>query len=471
MELNAGNWLIILIGILLCFTGILYKKVFEAILGFLIGAGTTLCALIVMALQEGATIFMVLGLLQTEEGQKVLLFAVICGVIVAVLSMVFERILAVIRAFCGAFLLACLFFIIAFADVAGAICLLLALVVAFLWAYLMWKYADYPFIIESALIGALMIYHVGYAEALSSTGSSSYYGSYGSDSSTSFSGYVILTVLTMVAGIYIQIMILKRLKARKGGKEERKGEGDRKNEKWDQYFSDSHIEKETAWNVRYYEKYLALIPILAFGICPFLWQLSGTQAFYQFLDYLQEFFIGAFAGVMIYFTIYYEKKVAFLYQLLYLSWFPANAYRAASNGYSLFASYGAELILKKTVVFMLVWGILVLVDHLIKNVKLKIGALFVAAGFMLAWGIEWFTYDYWYFQISEDILCNWVGIGVVLALLVKARKQPVGRRCMKCGTMRITGDYFCRNCGAACIDGKTKQSGERIHGIEPEKAK
>ena len=138
MELNAGNWLIILIGILLCFTGILYKKVFEAILGFLIGAGTTLCTLIVMALQKGATIFMVLGSLQTEEGQKVLLFAVVCGVIVGVLSVVFERILAVIRAFCGAFLLTCLFFIIAFADIAGAICLLLALAVAFLWAYLMW---------------------------------------------------------------------------------------------------------------------------------------------------------------------------------------------------------------------------------------------------------------------------------------------------------------------------------------------
>ena len=150
------------------------------------------------------------------------------------------------------------------------------------------------------------------------------------------------------------------------------------------------------WDVRYYEKYLVMIPILAFGICPFLWQLSGTQAFYQFLDYLQEFFWGAFAGVMIYFTIYYEKKVAFLYQLLYLLWLPANAYRAASNGYSLFASYGAELILKKTVVFMLVWGILVLIDHPIKNLKLKIGALFVAAGFMLAWGIEWLTYGSWY---------------------------------------------------------------------------
>ena len=120
---------------------------------------------------------------------------------------------------------------------------------------------------------------------------------------------------------------------------------------------------------------------------------------------------------------------------------------------------------------MLVWGILVLIDHPIKNLKLKIGALFVAAGFMLAWGIEWFTYGYWYFQISENILCNWAGIGVVLALLVKARKQPAGRRCMKCGTMRITGDYFCRNCGAVCIDEKTKQPGKRIHGIEPEKAK
>ena len=77
MELNAGNWLIILVGILLCFPGILYKKVFEAILGFLIGAWLTLCIMIVMALQAGATIFMVLASLQTEEGQKVLLFAMV----------------------------------------------------------------------------------------------------------------------------------------------------------------------------------------------------------------------------------------------------------------------------------------------------------------------------------------------------------------------------------------------------------
>lgn len=467
MELNAGNWLIILVGILLCFTGILYKKVFEAILGFLIGAWLTLCIMIVIALQAGATIFMVLASLQTEEGQKVLLFAMVCGVILAVLSVVFERIIAVLRAFCGAFLLVCLFFIIVFAGAAEAICFLLAFVVAFLWAYLMWKYRDYPFIVESAFIGALMIYHVGYAEALASSANSFY----GSNSSTSFSGYVVLTVVTAAAGIYVQIRILKRLEKKNGVVEGNEGYTNRK--KWDleKYFPDSNIKKETVWDVRYYEKYLAVIPVLAFGICPFLWQLSGTQAFYQFLDYLQEFFWGAFAGVMIYFTIYYEKKVAFLYQLLYLLWLPANAYRAASNGYSLFASYGAELILKKTVVFMLVWGILVLIDHPIKNLKLKIGALFVAAGFMLAWGIEWFTYGYWYFQISENILCNWVGIGVVLALLVKARKQPAGRRCMKCGTMRITGDYFCRNCGAVCIDEKTKQPGERIHGIEPEKAK
>ena len=120
---------------------------------------------------------------------------------------------------------------------------------------------------------------------------------------------------------------------------------------------------------------------------------------------------------------------------------------------------------------MLVWGILVLIDHPIKNLKLKIGALSAAAGFMLAWGIDWFNYGYWYFRISEEILCMWAGIGLILILLVKARKQPAGRRCMKCGTMRITGDYFCRNCGAMCIDEKTKQSGERRDGIELEKAK
>ena len=457
MELNAGNWLIILVGILLCFTGILYKKVFEAILGFLIGAWLTLCIMIVMALQAGATIFMVLASLQTEEGQKVLLFAMVCGVILAVLSVVFERIIAVLRAFCGAFFLVCLFFIIVFAGAAEAIYFLLAFVVAFLWAYLMWKYRDYPFIVESAFIGALMIYHVGYAEALASSANSFY----GSNSSTSFSGYVVLTVVTAAAGIYVQIRILKRLEKKNGVVEGNGGDTNRK--KWDlgKYFPDSNIKKETVWDVRYYEKYLVMIPILAFGIIPFWRQLTASQPFYHFLYCMECILTGAFVGGMIYFTIYYEKKMALLYQVLYLCWIPVMVYRAMRDGYSLFSVYFIGPLIRKAVVYVIIWGIFILIDSILKNIKWKLCASCIVAGIMLAGGIEWFVDSTWYYQMWGDILCKWIGLGGILAVLMNARKQPVGRRCMKCGTKRITSDYFCRNCGSVCIGGRKKRLDER----------
>lgn len=92
MQLTALNWFIIFVGVLLCFAGILFKKLFEAILGFIWGFATTFLIMLFMAL-AGAEF-----LLNMEDASW-LIVLIIVGTIVAVLALYLERLLITIQAF------------------------------------------------------------------------------------------------------------------------------------------------------------------------------------------------------------------------------------------------------------------------------------------------------------------------------------------------------------------------------------
>ena len=161
--------------------------------------------------------------------------------------------------------------------------------------------------------------------------------------------------------------------------------------------------------------------------------------------------MGVFEGALIYFVIYFEKKVSAIYQLFALVWLPLELIILIKYHFSSVLNGDPKYTLVSIVKYALIWALLVALDYVVKNEMAKCVSMCFVTIFMMSTGINAIFYGNVYFYIDIYRFIRWAMVLITLAVLVFIRKKGKKKRCLKCGTDIIDGDLFCRNCGQEVI--------------------
>ena len=452
MAISGGSWLIIIAGILICFAGILIKKIFEALLGFIWGIATGYLILIILALAGNHAV-------QNMNDSTVVVILIIAGLILAALSVFFDRLMVAIRGFLISFFIMILILAVASYDMEMTTALAIAVIVAVIVAGVMWEYYKYAFIIECAITGSIMINHIGLMGGANpqSFMSNTINGYRSSDNSTA----VVITVLVAIAGIVVQSMILSKMEENGVIGTVKLGGGIHPTSEsglaLTSLLPDSHIRKATIAAVRNYEKYLLIAPVIAFLILRLMsryeYETSSKQIYnvlsqtWQVRHYLELICMGIFEGALIYFVIYYEIKVSAIYQLFALLWLPLELWDLIRYHFSSTLSRDPKYVVMSVGRYVLIWALLLVLDYGLKNEVAKYISMCVVTIFMITTGFSLLFYGNNSFYVDLNNCIHWGMIVMTLTALVYLNKNGKNKRCLKCGIELIDGDSYCRNCG------------------------
>lgn len=196
--MSALNILIIVIGIMICFTAIVFKKLFEAILGFVWGFSLSYVIMMLMALVGASQI-------RDMSDATAMFLLIAIGIIVAVITVALDRLMITIHSMIISFLLLLLLVGVMFQGSDFSVALIIALVGAVIVGIVMWKWHKYAFIIETAVTGAIMINHFWLVPA----GTNYYSLAYGGSGINGMA--VLVTIIVAVAGIITQSNLLNRM--------------------------------------------------------------------------------------------------------------------------------------------------------------------------------------------------------------------------------------------------------------------
>ena len=410
MDINAGNILIILIGIALCFFGIYFKRAAQIIIGFAWGALFAWLVILVLSVR---------GAMNEESSVIAILIVLAIGILMAVLSVKLERLLVTIQGVLLSLVITLSIFGSLLGDAGMVAAIIVSLIISAIMGYLLWMYYRYAFICETAMIGSIMINHVWLL---------------GSEELSAFS--VILTMIIAAAGIKVQSMWLRKMEGKMPKKRiniEKKMNpapqpSIQKPPISDTFFN-GNVQKAGMASLCTYEKLLVLIPIFVFVINNALNRYAmymGSEGLYAFLDsgwrvrsVLSLLLQGAFAGCIVYFVIYYETKVSAIYQLLYLLGFWSEILPIVQYGHSqLFSGsmqYGCLTLLK----YFIPWLIFVGLDCALHNEKTKVIVMTILAVLWFPAISDWLPYGgEFYVAFDMFYILPWIGnAGTVLGLV------------------------------------------------------
>lgn len=198
MEFGITNILIIVIGILVCFTAIIFKRFFDAILGFVWGVSVSYIVMILMALSGMSQI-------RNMQDATAVIVLILVGVIAAIATVLLERLFITIHSVIISFFILFLLIGLSFQDAELSVIIVITLIGAVIIGMVMWKYHKYAFIIETAITGSIMINHMWLISY-----NSNLYIVRNSESNIN-AGVIILTIIIAIAGVVVQSNILRRM--------------------------------------------------------------------------------------------------------------------------------------------------------------------------------------------------------------------------------------------------------------------
>lgn len=134
------NFILLIVGLIVCFGGIYIRKVCSALLGLIWGA---LCSFVV--------ILMTVGLWGIDE--EAFVIVAVCAVVCALISAIYDKLCAAINAFLSTFFIVALLLLMA-DSMEGTVLILIAAVIALIVSAISIKIYDYSFIIMTAFSGA-----------------------------------------------------------------------------------------------------------------------------------------------------------------------------------------------------------------------------------------------------------------------------------------------------------------------------
>lgn len=134
------NFILLIVGLIVCFGGIYIRKACSALLGLIWGA---LCSFVV--------ILMTVGLWGIDE--EAFVIVAVCAVVCALISAIYDKLCAAINAFLSTFFIVALLLLMA-DSTEGTVLILIAAVIALIVSAISIKIYDYSFIIMTAFSGA-----------------------------------------------------------------------------------------------------------------------------------------------------------------------------------------------------------------------------------------------------------------------------------------------------------------------------
>ncbi len=149
----ALNWVLLIVGLVICFGGFVFRKVTMGVVGFFWGAVAAAVVVLLIALSRDGFF----GLSEALEGSGLLVTMLIVGVIMAALSVLLDRFFAAFNAFMLSFLLILLVALSMIQDLDGVtMAAIISLILGAVIGFLSYVYHRYGVILVTAFTGAAM---------------------------------------------------------------------------------------------------------------------------------------------------------------------------------------------------------------------------------------------------------------------------------------------------------------------------
>jgi hypothetical protein len=330
------NLVLLVLGLLICFGGIYFRRLCSGILGLICGV-----------LGAFAFVLITAGLWSIADDSSIITM-IICGLVFAVISAIYYKACAVINSFLSSFALVSIFLAAAGNIDSEAGVIIIAAVIALIVAAISFKFYDYSFIITTALIGAFIasiggfgLFHNCNIEDIIPEIVWNGFGD--------LTPILISTILLGILGFFIQLKRLRLIGSTNKGAEESKvfnseqlnhvaatvtTQAKKAGQATAPVFQDVGSQAKEVWNDAktpegraklkdeiVNEKLLFIAPLIAFVIMPIIYRIiNSTSIYYSFFTLLR--WIGSFAsaislGTYIYFILRKNRRFVLFYTLVY----------------------------------------------------------------------------------------------------------------------------------------------------------
>lgn len=471
------NLILMILGLIICFGGMYFRRVCSGILGFLCGIlGAFVLALVMVGIWH-------------VGDDSTILTVVICGIICAILSAIYYKVCAAINSFLSTFALVTI--LLAFAgDMDSEMGIIaLAAIVALMVAVLSIKYYDYSFIITSAVVGAFIASVNGYelmqGYDLEDLLTEIIWRSYDEQATI-----LIATIILSVLGISVQLHRLKLVGSSTvepiSGQAKKVGQTAAPivrsaSKHVTEIFHQASTEEGRVDLLEEIikEKLLFIAPIIAFLIIPIIDKIDVYGDYGLILSWISDMTSAVSLGTLIYFILKKNRRFAFfyiaVYTVCYILFILINI--------STIKYYGFWNILIRLLRYLILWFVLEIVSSIIRREEFKPIVLLLIGVILDTYLINWLAllYIYWFFTvhnvvftavafvtiyllfkkrdnisiISFNNMSNADGPGGKRApvspvdppIRVKKREELIDGRCPYCGSKVDSDDVFCANCG------------------------
>ena len=412
----SANIIMLIVGLIICFGGIYFRRLCSGIMGFIWGA---LGALVL--------IILVVGLYDIDE-EEALIGIIVAGIIFAALSAIYYKVCAAINGFSIGFTGLLLILLLSDNLDSWESVIVIALVAGLITAFLSFKYYDYSFIILTALTGAF----ISSISVFSMTKGEDF-------------GDILFEVmwwggidgLSMVwlgtiglgcVGFFVQLQRLKNLLGAGGSSGGGEAQGNAASagvvagnfagasgsastfspssvnavasgSDGASTASDHYLSLKSSGDS---DKWLLAAPVLSGIVLPILSNLiyrgyyDGPYTLYIVLDWISNIVAAITLGGLVYSTISKEPKFTALYAGL-------SIVGEVILNISYLQFYGFWGIVLQVLRLPLIWGVLVLINMIIKKASVKPLVLMLCAILLHHYVLNWLPGFYVYFYINAYI--------------------------------------------------------------------
>ena len=409
------NLILMILGLIICFGGIYFRRVCSGILGFLCGILGAFALALVMV-----------GIWHVGDDSTILA-VVICGIICAIFSAIYYKVCAALSSFLSTFALVTI--LLAFTgDMDSEMGIIaLAAIVALMVAVISVKFYDYSFIITSAVVGAFIASVNGYelmnGYDLEDLLTEIIWRSYDEQATI-----LIATIILSVLGISVQLRRLKLVgsstvetisgQAKKVGQTAApvvRSAGKRATEILHQASTEEGRFDLLEEIIR--EKLLFIAPIIAFLIIPVIDKIDVYGNYGLILSWISDMTSAVSLGTLIYFILKKNRRFAFfyitVYTVCYILFILINI--------STIKYYGFWNILIRLLRYLIFWFVLEIVSSIIRREEFKPIVLLLIGVILDTYIINWLAllYIYWFFT-AHNVVFTAVAFVTIYLLLKKA---------------------------------------------------
>lgn len=400
------DWVMLVIGLIICFAGLKIRRLCNAIIGFFGGLVIGYIVLLICAFSSGGLAYIA----DDDAVSWIILLLIAIGA--AVLSVVLDRIIVVIQSFVVSFILSLIFFMFLF-DKETTLIVIMAFVAAIVAAYASYFYHKYAYVIVTAFLGALIASTTAYSifSDAAKTNALVRMTAYGIEVEENI--FILFsTILLGIAGCYVQIKTNKDIfdakdvnHSTENGLGRRMGSYTSSGMDLNKGFhmapdmdrQDNFRKKYIDWNsigtALKRDKYLLLIPLITFVFEPLLESMAAYanpgMVFWNFMLYCSWILTAVSIGILVYLIIRKRMESVIAIQLLFIMGYliQHSAHVLWLDYWALF--YGVLHLLLTTVVLLLENRYIP--DNVVKNTILTVSAIV-----LYYWVINWIFYSFYF---------------------------------------------------------------------------